>query len=91
MNHELPGYARAQAEWEAREPDDGGPRECDVCRGDGEIPFLEYGDDCMKCDTCNGFGQVAANGEPFDPDKAEREESENADYKRNQRDTDGQS
>ena len=32
--NDLPGYARAQAQWEAMEPPDGGPRTSDFHPGD---------------------------------------------------------
>lgn len=86
MNADLPGYARAQREWEAREPDDGGPRECAGCNGKGELPdHTDPDGDYVQCEACEGFGLVTASGYPFDPVAAERAECEYADFKRNQR------
>lgn len=88
MSADLPGYAMAQREWEAREPDDGGPRECAACNGKGELPDPTDEDaDYVQCEVCEGFGLVTANGDPFDPGRAEREAEEYADFKRNQRET----
>lgn len=91
MNTDLPGYARAQAEWENRLPPEDGPRECANCNGKGELPDPTDEDaDYVQCEVCEGFGQVTADGEPHDSSAAEREESEYADAKRNERDTESQ-
>lgn len=85
MSTDMSGYARAQREWEAREPDDGGPRECTACNGKGELPDPTDEDaDYVQCEACEGFGLVTARGDPFDPGAAERAECEYADLKRDE-------
>jgi hypothetical protein len=83
MSGELRGFARAQREWEAREPSDGGVCECSECNGNGTMPAP--GDpegDYVECSACKGFGRLTPDGEPFDPDAAERAADEVADHKR---------
>lgn len=85
MSADLPGYARAQREWEAMEPPDGGPSECADCNGNGHVPAI--GDpegDHVECGACKGFGLLTPNGEPFDPEAAERAAAEYADHKRDE-------
>lgn len=83
MSTELPGYAKAQREWEAMEPPSGGPCDCATCNGKGELPDPTDEDaDYVQCEACKGFGMLTADGDPFDPDEAERKECERADWKR---------
>ena len=85
MSNDLPGYARAQAQWEAMEPPDGGPMECPDCNGRGTVPDPKDEDaDYLTCDTCAGHGYLTADGEPFDPHAAEYEACEAADRKRDE-------
>ena len=46
--HHDPGFDRAQRQWDAREPKDEDPRDCDTCGNTGEICKLhqEPFDDC---------------------------------------------
>jgi len=85
MSADLPGYAKAQREWEAMEPPDGGPCECPNCNGKGELPDPTDEDaDYVQCETCEGFGLLSPDGEPFDPGAAERAAEEYADHKRDE-------
>ncbi len=83
--NDLPGYARAQREYENMEPPCDGPRECDSCNGNGHAPAP--GDpegDHAKCSVCNGFGLLSEAGEPFDPHKAERDACDYAEMRRDE-------
>ena len=80
--HELPGYARAQREWEDRLPPEDGPSDCQDCNGSGTIPDPSDPEgDYVECSACEGFGQVV-DGEPYDPSKAACEAEYYADSRR---------
>jgi hypothetical protein len=82
---DLPGYARAQAQWEAMEPPEG-PSECPDCNGYGHAPAPgdPFGDH-DTCSVCKGYGLLTASGEPFDPHKAARDACDYADMQRDER------
>jgi len=85
MSADTPGFAAAQRAWEAMLPPEDGPCECSDCNGKGELPDPTDEDaEYIQCKTCDGFGMLTARGDPFDPDKAEREECEYADHKRDE-------
>lgn len=84
---DLPGYARAQAEWESRLPPDGGPVECPECSGTG-VNVEVIGDRDDTCQCCDGHGLLTADGEPHDPHQAERDAEDYADIKRDEQLTD---
>lgn len=77
---DLPGYARAQRECENQLPPEDGPSECPECSGRGV--YLD--EDGESCKTCCGSGFVDANGDAFDPDKAENDACDYADMKRDE-------
>jgi hypothetical protein len=85
MNN-LPGYAAAQREYDNRTPPDDGPCECPDCSGTG---INASHDSCgheleLKCETCEGFGFLNADGDPHDPHKAEHDADDYADRKRDE-------
>jgi hypothetical protein len=68
------GYERAQAVYDAMTPPDDGPQECPDCvRGWRCTTDDAENEHEIKCETCNGFGWIDENGEPHDPDAAERD------------------
>ena len=84
MSNDLPGYARAQAEWEAMTPPKDGPCECPDCKGGYRYTTDDAENEHeIKCETCNGFGMLL-DGEPFDQHAAEREACEADDRKRDE-------
>jgi len=72
---DLPGYARAQREYDNRTPSDDGPSECPECSGSKFV-------DDLDCAACHGFGLIDESGEPFDPHAAEYAADEAADRAR---------
>lgn len=85
---DLPGYARAQAQYDAMTPPDDGPSECPECNGSG-VSDLVIGDRDDTCQCCDGHGYIDENGEPFNPNaKAEAEEAR-AEYERDRRRDEG--
>jgi hypothetical protein len=86
--NDLPGYAAAQREYENREPESG-PSECATCQGKGAVDETLGGEHFSnpeaECPDCGGFGLLTADGEPFDPHKAENDAADYADMKRDER------
>jgi hypothetical protein len=84
-SNDLPGYARAQREYDNRTPPDDGPSECPDCDGRGS--FIGIGDvpeegDYTECASCKGSGYLNDDGTPFNPNAAAEAAEERADYER---------
>jgi DnaJ-class molecular chaperone len=77
-----PGFDAAQRAYDNMAPPEDGPTECPTCNGRGEVPGAHEDDDSTECADCKGFGMIDCNGEPFDPDAADRAADEYADWKR---------
>lgn len=82
---EMRGYAAAQREYDNRTPPDDGPCECPDCKGGYRYTTdTAENEHEIKCESCDGFGYITSDGEPFDPHKKERDESDYADWKRDE-------
>ena len=80
--NDYPGFARAQAMYEAQTPPDDGPSECPDCNGSGYMPADEDHEDELTCMTCEGYGYLDEDGKPCNPNAAAEAAEERADYER---------
>lgn len=80
-------FNSAQAAYDNMTPPDDGPSECPECDGRGSFVGVggvpEEGD-YTECTACNGFGWIDENGEPYDPDEAQRNADDAADLRRDE-------
>jgi DnaJ-class molecular chaperone len=67
--------SRAQDRYDNMAPPEDGPTECPECDGVGQITTSDGqgNHDDEECPTCKGFGLLDDNGQPHDPDAAERD------------------
>jgi DnaJ-class molecular chaperone len=67
--------SRAQSRYDNAAPPEDGPSECPECDGVGQITTSDGqgNHDDEECPTCKGFGLLDDNGQPHDPDAAERD------------------